>query len=389
MTQRTASEATRTSIRVGEPGSSGDLPVLVVGAGVAGLATANALARVGVACELIECEPTWAQAGTGIYLPGNAARALRALGLENEVAERAVPIRRQRFSDEHGRLLFEADVEQLWNGVGPCLALHRADLHSVLLAGAAGAPIRMGVSVRALDQRQAEVAVELDDGSTSRYQLVVGADGIHSTVRHLAFGEVAGARPVGQLGWRFVTACPDEVTTWSVMLGHRTAFLTIPIGNGNVYCYCDVLAGEDTRDEDLGSLFAGFAAPVPGLLDSVERRTVHGSAIEEVALESWVRGRVALIGDAAHATSPNMAEGAALALEDALVLADCLHDGRPVPAALSAFEARRRPRTEWVRAQTHRRDRTRYLPARVRNLVLRAFGRRIFRSNYRPLLDDA
>jgi 2-polyprenyl-6-methoxyphenol hydroxylase-like FAD-dependent oxidoreductase len=116
---------------------------------------------------------------------------------------------------------------------------------------------------------------------------------------------------------------------------------------------------------------------------------VHRSTIEEVALDSWVRGRVVLVGDAAHAPSPSMAEGAAMALEDALVLAECLGRLDTIPAALSAFEARRRPRADWLLAQTHRRDRTRYLPTVVRNLVLRAFGQRIFRSNYRPLLDEA
>jgi FAD-dependent urate hydroxylase len=176
-----------------------------------------------------------------------------------------------------------------------------------------------------------------------------------------------------------------------VLLGDRTAFLTIPIGNGRVYCYCDVVsrAGEN-RHEDLVQLFSGYADPVPALLDSVaELDLVHRSAIEEVALDSWVRGRVVLVGDAAHATSPNMAEGAAMALEDALALAECLHRQEAIPAALSAFEARRRPRTEWVRAQTRRRDRTRYLPPAIRNVVLHAFGRRIFRSNYRPLRDAA
>jgi FAD-dependent urate hydroxylase len=175
------------------------------------------------------------------------------------------------------------------------------------------------------------------------------------------------------------------------MLGHRTAFLTIPMGNGRVYCYGDVVSasGED-RDDDLGSLFSGFAEPVPSLIDSIQDRSlVHRSTIEEVALDSWVRGRVVLVGDAAHATSPNMAEGAAMALEDALVLAECLQRSDVVPTALSAFEARRRPRTDWVRAQTHRRDRTRYLPTAIRNAVLRAVGQRMFRSNYRPLLDEA
>jgi FAD-dependent urate hydroxylase len=128
---------------------------------------------------------------------------------------------------------------------------------------------------------------------------------------------------------------------------------------------------------------------VPSLLSSLaDRALVHRSMIEEVTLDAWTRGRVVLIGDAAHATSPNMAQGAAMALEDALVLAESLRRLDTIPAALTAFEARRRPRTEWVRAQTHRRDRTRYLPAVVRNTVLRAFGRSIFRSNYRPLLDE-
>ena len=107
------------------------------------------------------------------------------------------------------------------------------------------------------------------------------------------------------MGWRFVTACPPEITTWSVMLGHRTAFLTIPIGRGRVYCYCDVVSRSGMTDEVFGRLFSGFAEPVPSLIDSVaEPRAVHRSTIEEVALDSWARGRVVLIGDAAHATSP-------------------------------------------------------------------------------------
>jgi FAD-dependent urate hydroxylase len=333
----------------------------------------------------------WGEAGTGIYLPGNAARALRALGLEQAVLKRGVVIPRQRVSDHRGRLLVEVDLAALWDGVGPCLALHRADLHAVLLDGARDVAVRMGVDVRELSERDGAISVEFGDGTAGEYDLVIGADGIHSTVRRLAFSSGATAQAVGQVGWRFVTACPPEITTWSVMLGHRTAFLTIPIGNGRVSCYCDVVspAGGD-RHEDLGRLFTGFTEPVPSLLDSVpDRELVHRSTIEEVALDSWVRGRVVLVGDAAHATSPNMAEGAAMALEDALVLAECLRRLETIPDALSAFEARRRPRTDWVRAQTHRRDRTRYLPTIVRNIVLRAFGRRIFRSNYRPLLEEA
>jgi FAD-dependent urate hydroxylase len=344
-----------------------------------------------LSAQVVEREPAWDEAGMGIYLPGNAARALRALGLDEPVLERGVLIPRQRISDHRGRRLVEVDVAELWNGVGPCLALPRSDFHAVLIEGAHEVPIRMGVDVRGLRERDGSVSVEFGDGSAGEYELVVGADGIHSAVRRLAFGSDAIASPVGQVGWRFVTACPAEITTWSVMLGRRTAFLTIPIGDGRVYCYCDVVSAPDEdRHEDFDALFSDFAEPVPGLLESVpERRLVHRSTIEEVALDSWTRGRVVLVGDAAHATSPNMAEGAAMALEDAVVLAECLQGLETIPAALSAFEARRRFRTDWVLAQTHRRDRTRHLPTPVRNTVLRAFGQRIFRSNYKPLLDAA
>jgi FAD-dependent urate hydroxylase len=369
--------------------------VLIVGGGVAGLALAPMLARTGIAVEVIEREPAWRHAGTGMYLPGNAARALRVLGLEAQVASRAVEIARQRFSDHHGRLLCEVDVAEFWAAVGPCLALHRAELHALLREAAGEMPIRLGLAVERLAQREGIVAVEFSDGTSGEYDLVVGADGIHSAVRRLTFEPAAVPRSVGQVGWRFLAPRPPEVTTWSVMLGRGTAFLSLPIDGDRAYCYCDVVSPRDqgTRERDprqrLGELFSQFAQPAATLLDALDGTDdIHVATIEEVALHSWVRGRVVLIGDAAHATSPNMAQGAAMALEDALVITHCLRNFPSIPDAIAAFEARRRPRTDWVRAQTHRRDHTRYLPPRIRDNVLRFLGRRIFHANYRPLLDQ-
>ena len=369
--------------------------VLIVGGGIAGLATARTLVRIGLSPEVIEREPVWRPAGTGIYLPGNATRALRALGVEAQLASRAVEIPRQRFCDHRGRPLCEVDVAKLWAGVGPCLALGRDALHELLLEAAGDVPIRLGLSVEQLIQRHGIVSVEFSDGTHGEYDLVVAADGIHSAVRRLTFGPAAVPHPVGQTGWRFVTPRCPEVTTWSVMLGRRTAFLTLPIADDRVYCYCDEISPEDfdsaeqSLADTLRQLFSEFAEPASTLLNTLDAATdTHVSTIEEVALDAWVRDHVVLTGDAAHATSPNMAQGAAMALEDALVLADCLRDIRAVPEALTAFETRRRPRTDWVRAQTHRRDRTRYLPPAVRNNVLRLSGRRIVHANYRPLLDQ-
>ena len=369
--------------------------VLIVGGGIAGLALAPMLARTGVAVEVVEREPAWRPAGTGMYLPGNAARALRALGLEAQVASRAVEIARQRFCDHRGRLLCEVDVAELWAAVGPCLAVHRAELHALLREAAGDVPIRIGLAVERLAQRDGIVSVDFSDGTSGEYDLVVGADGIHSAVRRLTFEPTAVPRPVGQIGWRFLAPRPPEVTTWSVMLGRRTAFLTIPIDDDCVYCYCDVVSPPDHDTPErvpaqrLSELFVEFADPAATLLEELDAAAdIHVSTIEEVVLDRWARERVVLIGDAAHATSPNMAQGAAMALEDALVLTDCLRRIPAIPDALAAFEARRRPRTDWVRAQTHRRDHTRYLPPTIRDNVLRLLGRRIFHANYRPLLDQ-
>jgi 2-polyprenyl-6-methoxyphenol hydroxylase-like FAD-dependent oxidoreductase len=367
--------------------------ILVVGAGIAGLGVARALRQRGLAADVVERARAWAHTGAGIYLPGNAVRALRALGVESAVAERASLIPHQRLCDHRGRLLAEIDLADLWGEVGPCLALHRADLHEVLASHGDPVTVRMGLPVQRLRQHGDTVTVGFGDGTADHYDLVIGADGIHSTVRQLAVG--AGVvHPLGQLAWRFVTECPPEVTTWTVMLGRDCTFLAVPIGRGRVYCYCDAPAGRtpqlpgDDVTGRLANLLTEFAAPVPAILDTLgPDGAVHISPIEEVRLDRWSCGSVLLVGDAAHATSPNMAEGAAMALEDGLVLAECLAAGGGIAQAVASFQARRRPRTTWVLAQTHRRDRTRDLPPVLRNLVLRRWGRNIIHANYHPLLD--
>ena len=367
--------------------------ILVVGAGIAGLGVARALAQRGISVDVVEREPTRTNAGAGIYLPGNAVRAMRALGLESALTERAARIPQQLICDHRGRLLTRIALSALWGDVGACVALHRADLHDVLWSSGEGVDVQTGMPVRRLSRDGGTVRVEFGDGVTGDYDLVIGADGLHSAVRDLIFGPGA-TRLVGQRAWRFVTRCPDEVNTWTTLLGRHATFLAVPIGRGRVYCYCDAPTSVNTRQDQptaeyLAKLLADFGGPVPAILHALDPdTTVHEGPIQEVVLNGWSRGPVVLIGDAAHATSPNMAEGAAMALEDGLVLAECLAAEQSIQRALTRFEARREPRCRWVRAQTHRRDRTRGLPPVVRDLVLRRWGRQIFHHNYGPLLTD-
>jgi 2-polyprenyl-6-methoxyphenol hydroxylase-like FAD-dependent oxidoreductase len=359
--------------------------LLVVGGGIAGLATARALRQRGIRPEVVERAAAWSHPGAGVYLPANSVRALGALGLQTALLDRACEITRQRFLDNRGRLLLEVDLPAVWGATGPCLAISHRDLHQLLREGI---PVRLGRTVTALEARGPLVGAVFEDGSVGDYDLVVGADGVRSWVRTAVFG---GAVPrfLGQVSWRFLVDGVAEISAWTVWAGRGTTFLTIPLGGGRIYCYTDVhtpaptdpTGGDPAR---LAELCGAFAEPVPTIVSKflAAGGQPYFSPIEEVVQEPWVRGRVVLVGDAAHAMSPNMAEGVGMALEDALMLAETVAADRP----LVEFEARRRPRVSFVRMQTHRRDRTRNLPPVLRNATLRLAGQRIFRSNYKPLL---
>ncbi|MBM0234723.1 FAD-dependent monooxygenase [Micromonospora sp. STR1_7] len=357
----------------------------MVGGGVAGLATVAALRSWGATIDVVERAPAATDSGTGIYLTGNATRMLDALGLREPVADVAVEITRQRSANQHGRRLFDIDVAALWQGVGPCVSLPRAQLHRALRTGVGDVPIRWGCQPVAVVREGDLVAVGFGDGSTGRYDLVIGADGVNSTVRRLAF-DGRQARDLGQYAYRWVAPRIDAEPVWSVQVGRAKQFLTIPISAEQTYCYYNdgpVADRPAWRDE----LAATFTEPAATMLKALDHddSTLHAGPNQQVVLDSWSRGPVLLIGDAAHATSPNMAQGAAMALEDAVVLASALATADSVADALRDYETRRRPRTDWVLGQTHRRDKATGLPPLLRDTVLRRFGEQMFRSNYGPL----
>ena len=357
--------------------------MLIVGAGMAGLGLARALHQRGITATVVERATSWEPIGAGLYLPANAVRALHELGIGPALAARANLIGHQRLLDHRGRLLADIDLDRIWNGVGGCVAIQRAALYEALRNATTEVPVRLGTSVTDLEDGEAP-RVSFSDGSTGSYDLVVGADGVHSTIRSLALGGPA-ASYVGQASWRFVADGFPDITDWTAMLGRGRTFLTVALGQAAVYCYADLNTSEPAvaAREDWRERFADFGGPVPRLLDHASE--VYFAPIEEVAPPAWTARRVVLVGDAAHASSPNMAQGAAMAVEDALVLAEMLAADQSVDEALAGYVERRKARVSWVQEQTHRRDRTRGLPTTIRNLTLRLAAERIFRSNYASL----
>jgi FAD-dependent urate hydroxylase len=363
------------------------LRILVVGAGIAGLAAARALRVAGFRPDIVEELPATTVPKAGIYLPGNASRALRRLGLDAGVRPFGDLIFRQLFSDARGRELFEVDVAALWAGVGESRALSRGDLQQVLLSGVGG-EVRYDTPVRELAIDGGTAKVEFGDDSIAEYDLVVGADGRRSTIRAKA-GLGGPAEPTGQIVYRSVVSGGPPVSDWIGMLGRRSAFVVMPMGGRRLYCCADETAPDRANPPDpvarVRELFGAFGGPVPAILDAIE--SVQVARTDEVVLQRWSRGPVVLVGDAAHATSPTLAQGAAMSLEDALVLAEELR-ARPgdVGAAIRAYEDRRHPRCRQVRDRTRERDRTRDVAPALRDPMLRRRGRRIFTDQYRALV---
>ena len=364
------------------------LRILVVGAGIAGLAVARALRVAGFRPDVVEALPATTVPGAGIYLPGNATRALRMLGLDAPLRPLGDLIFRQLFLDARGHKLFEVDVAALWAAVGESRALPRADLQQVLLTGVGG-EVRYDTAVRDLQIVDGAAKVEFGDGTIAEYDLVIGADGRRSTIRAKA-GLGGPARPTGQIVYRSVVSSGPPVTDWTALLGRRSAFVVMPMGGRRLYCYVDETAGNQPNPPDpmarMRELFADFSGPVPAILEAMEK--VQVARTDEVVLDRWSKGPVLLVGDAAHATAPTLAQGAAMAFEDAVVLGEVLR-AMPgdIPAALAAYEARRRPRCSQVRERTRERDRTRDVPPTLRDPMLRRRGQRIFADQYRELVD--
>jgi 2-polyprenyl-6-methoxyphenol hydroxylase-like FAD-dependent oxidoreductase len=363
--------------------------LLVVGGGIAGFGLARALSLRGVSCALVERLPAPPGSGLGLNLPGNALRALAALGLAEEVVDRGMRIRRREYRNRTGRLLFAVDEEGFWGQVGPSVCLRRGDLLDVLRASIPEVTPRWGTSLVLAELVDEGVRVQLEPGPAETYDFVVGADGVHSAVRRalLPADDLRGSL-MTTASWRFTAPNPG-VDCWTVWSGAQGTFLLIPVDAEQVYGYASATRGGAAGDEPrwLEATFAGYPEPVAttsgAVLDEGDR--LYYSPVEEVRCERWSRGRLVLVGDAAHATGPVWAQGAALALEDAIVLADLLAERRDWSGVGAEFERRRRPRVDHVQAATDKMSRLAALPSRLRDLVAPVLGPRTYRDAYEPL----
>ena len=334
--------------------------VLIVGAGIAGQTLACALQGAGIACDIIEKKVSWEILGAGMYVQSNALRGFDEIGIADRIVMEGwrSSAGESVISDLDGNEIVRTTVPPCPGSDFPAyVTILRGALHHILHDAVvrAGASIRMGVTVTGLVQSDGNVKVTFSDGTAGSYGLVVGADGINSAIRSFVFGAV---EPVysGFSNWRVVLEMKEPLREVTWQMGPEKSFGIIPISDDRLYIagvskepgnpYFDRAALLDLMRERFG-MFGGLARTMLKQVESAEQ--VVYTPIHEVGMPlPWVNGRVVLVGDAAHASTPFWAQGASMAVEDVILLARMLQENRPIGDMLEEWQQRRYPRCLFV-----------------------------------------
>jgi 2-polyprenyl-6-methoxyphenol hydroxylase-like FAD-dependent oxidoreductase len=324
--------------------------VLVVGGGIGGLSTAIALRDRDVDVDVVEINPKWDVYGVGIIQPANAIRALDSLGIAEKAVEQGFAMKGSRFHDKDGNVLGEVPaLDLLGPKYPPMNGITRPKLHALFqnAVNGSGADVRLGVTVDSVGD---DGSVTFSDGGEDTYDLVVGADGIHSRVRNLVFPDAPEPEYTGQIVWRYNVPRPEGLETLDMFVGSNGKAGFVPLSAELMYIlYIEAVPADSVKmpEEELAGIFrerlAEFGGPVAELRDRdiTDPAKVVVRPVESLLVpKPWHRGRVVLVGDSAHATSPHVGQGGAMAMEDAVVLAEEVTT-RDLDAALGNYADRR------------------------------------------------
>lgn len=332
--------------------------ILVIGGGIGGLTSAIALRQRGFAVDVIEKDPDWTVYGVGIIQQANVVRAMSQLGILDDYLEAGCPFDHVEVYLPNGMRVARIPTPRLAEGYPANVGIGRPALHRVLgdRTKSAGANVRLGLTADALEDDGAGVTARFSDGSESRYDLVIGADGLYSATRAMLFPDAPRPRFAGQGVWRYNFDRSDGLDSLCVYEG-PTGVGLVPLSPSLMYMYVTTPEAGNPRYPTKGLAQAmreklrGVPAPQ---IQTLATQIVDDDAVVYKPLETlfltgdWHKGRIVLIGDAVHATTPHLGQGAGMAIEDSLVLADELERASDIETALGAFRARRFERCRYI-----------------------------------------
>lgn len=333
------------------------MEILIVGGGIGGLASAIALGTLGHTVTVIERDPEWSVYGVGIIQQGNVLRAAHELGILESYAAAGVGFDAVEVFAPNGTMVARVPSPRLLPEYPANLGVGRKQLQKVLADAAvsAGAIIRLGVTVATLEDDGAKVHATFSDGSAGSYDLVIGADGVYSQIREMIFPDGEKPEFTGQAVWRYNLPRPADLDALQVYNGPIGAGL-VPMSDSVMYMYVTTPEPGNPRypREGLAAAMRGkLAACAPALRELAEQITddegVVYRPLEGMLVEGpWSKGRVLLLGDAVHATTPHLGQGAGMAIEDSIVLAEELARHDDIATALTAYRERRFDRCAYI-----------------------------------------
>jgi 2-polyprenyl-6-methoxyphenol hydroxylase-like FAD-dependent oxidoreductase len=327
--------------------------ILIVGGSVAGMSCGIQMRKLGIDVDLIDIDPTWRMLGAGITITGPTLRALASVGVLEQVVAEGATWNDARIHDKSGKVLESVSFPTLGAGLPAVGGVMRPVLHRILAARtrADGVNVRLGVSVAEFRDHGDEVGVVFSDGQCGRYDLVVGADGIFSKTRSQIFPDAAKPIFTGQVIYRLLAERPAGFDRSYFYMGEDYKVGFSPVSPTHMYMFLLHPAASNPwiepkdQPQRLYEAMEGFGGIVPAIRNTV--RTTNASSVNYRPLEvllhpaPWYRGHIVLIGDAAHATTPHLASGAGMAIEDGIVLADEVESSASLQEALQRFMARR------------------------------------------------
>ncbi|MFV0644359.1 MAG: FAD-dependent monooxygenase [Sphingomonadaceae bacterium] len=330
---------------------------LIVGGGIGGMATAISMARRGVKVDIIDLDPDWRVYGAGITITGPTLRAYRHLDMVDDIATQGAITNGSKIYRFDGVLLNELDEPALEEGLPATGGIMRPVLHHIMqerIRGL-GLNVRLGLTVDGLDNRadangKGGVDVSFSDGTKGRYDLVIGADSVRSCIREMAFPHMGDPEPTGQGCWRISIRRPPGLERGEFYFGGKYPAGITACGEDAVYMWMLTPHVRRKKHFDDEELFQNLKANLEGfghnagwIRDNMTRDDWinYRPLAAKIQPRPWSMGRIVLLGDAVHATTPHLATGAGMAVESAIVLAQELAKADSAEAALEAYEERR------------------------------------------------